>query len=285
MRPAFESEKYGYNKRQVDEYIDRIRAENKQITQNNDQLFLLWITEINKMSAAHGTTPEKLLQNDSMSKLHMLLEKSVTDSRQPLASIHRSDEEFIPPPPVTERTSRKRSRIVGFIFYAIIAAIVLGAYFFTGNDALAPPRPIMGFAAMTVLTRSMQDEIPQDSLVIIRETDPNLIEVGDDITFLISETVTVTHRVVDIFPDYQGSGLPGFQTKGTMNRVPDDNIVLAEEVLGRVVFHNLLLGRVVIFIRDFALFIGIFAVLLIALVTVLRMIFSKDKKGNMVSQT
>lgn len=284
MRPAFESEKYGYNKRQVDEYIDRIRAENEQLTLNNDQLFLLWMTQLNKMPSAHGRAPGITPENESMRKVHTLLEKSGAENRQPIGSNRRLEEEFTMPPPSTDRTARKKSRIVGFIFYTLVAAIVLGAYFFTGDNSLAPPRPILGFAAMTVLTRSMQDEIPQESLIIIREVDPNAIQIGDDITFLVSDSVTVTHRVVDIFPNYADSGARGFQTQGVNNDRPDTDIVLAEAVLGRVIFHNLFLGRAVTIIRDFALLIAIFAVLLIALVTVIRMIFTKDPKANMASQ-
>ena len=283
MRPAFESEKHGYNKRQVDEYIDKIRAENKQITLNNDQLFLLWITELNKMASTYGNTPGNNADADTISwgKLHTLLEKSLNDNRQPLSSIHRPEEEFTHQPlPAMEKTARKRSRVTGFIFYAVIIAVVLSVYFFSGEPTAGPPRTVAGFAAMTVLSRSMQNEIPQDSLIIIRETAPEVIQIGDDITFLVSDTVTVTHRVIDIFENFADTGRRGFQTQGTNNPAPDSEIVLAENVIGRVIFHSLLLGEAVDFIRTFAIFIVIFIVLITALVAVLRMMFSKDKKEN-----
>ena len=304
MRPAFDSEKHGYSKRQVDEYIDKIRAENKQISLNNDQLFLLWITELNKMPSAYDYAPGNSIERDAASwrKLQELLQQSAPESRGNRQPVRQQpsfqEEEFIPRPPMAERSlsKKKKSRVTGFIFYAVIIALVLGVYFFAGDNTAGPPRTFMGYAAMTVLSRSMQDVIPEHSLIVVRQTDPAEIEIDDDITFLTflgspndpgSEIRTITHRVIGIgyqVEDDPGSGVHRFYTQGYNNAQPDPEPVLAEHVVGVVIFHNLILGQIVTFIRTFSIFIVIFIVLIVGLIAVLRMIFAKDTKGDLASQ-
>jgi len=124
----------------------------------------------------------------------------------------------------------------------------------------------------------MQSEIPRGSFVLIRETDPNRIEVGDDITFMMNATTTVTHRVIGIYENYNDSGERGFQTRGVDNRFVDEDIVQANNVIGRVQFHIPLLGAALSFVAANVWIIGGLFIGCLILLTTLKMFFSESIK-------
>ncbi|MCL2864815.1 MAG: hypothetical protein FWE25_04640, partial [Lachnospiraceae bacterium] len=97
----------------------------------------------------------------------------------------------------------KKLQINGVLFYIVLVAVLVGVFFLTREEEAGIPRHIAGFSVTRVLTGSMQSEIPQHSLIITRQVDPQEIRVGDDITFLVSETRTMTHRVILIYEDYR----------------------------------------------------------------------------------
>ena len=106
------------------------------------------------------------------------------------------------------------------------------------------PKTIAGYSALSVLSRSMQSEIPQGSLVITHQINPGSIKVGDAITYMVSPTTSVTHQVIAIYSNYQNKGMPYFQTKGVDNSAPDKELVAASNVLGKVIWHVPYVGRI-----------------------------------------
>ena len=118
------------------------------------------------------------------------------------------------------------------LFFVVIALVLIVTLMFGGkaHDSFN----LMGYSAFTVLSGSMQREIPEGSLVITKNVDPSAIKVGDDITFMGNDHVTVTHRVVGIFEDYEGSGSRVFETQGLENPEPDRDVVYAGNVIGLV---------------------------------------------------
>ena len=272
MIPAFHCEKHGYDKRQVDEFIDKTLAENKRVATVNDELYNLWVTRLKEIEPQYQTSQGQGFNDGAAiwEKLSALLEES-SQLTQPAPAAKQEPEHH------GEKISHIRSILFNVLFYTALVLVVLGVFLFSGANTAGPPQNLAGFTAMTVLTRSMQDVIPQDSVIITRQVDPNTIQVGDDITYLISNNVTVTHRVVAIHGNYAGTGMPGFETKGTMNERPDAEIVHSANVIGRVIFHNLILGRALLFIRMHVLWVGILAGLIIALSIALCMIFSKSR--------
>ena len=115
--------------------------------------------------------------------------------------------------PVKKNGDRKTvlKRASDVLFYVVIAFIIFATFAFGGKtyDGFH----LLGYSGYTVLSGSMQSEIPEGSLVITKNVDPYNIKTGDDITFVRSDSAIVTHRVVDIVEDYSGSGGRGFQTK------------------------------------------------------------------------
>ena len=182
-------------------------------------------------------------------------------------------------------SNANESRASGALFYIALIVVVTVLFLrFGGSDAA--PRSVMGFAAMNVLSASMQDEIPKGSLVIVKEVDPQTLRIGDDITYLKNANTTVTHRIVGITENYAGTGERGFTTQGVMNANPDGQIVFVKNVVGKVVFHNLALGQATGFVRKFALYIVVFTVLIAGLAAALRVVFSGGgrRRGAGVNQ-
>lgn len=170
------------------------------------------------------------------------------------------------PPSPSQKQKPKRSRVAKVIseviFYVTLVIAVAVAFFYSTNQSGV--KNFFGYSYFTVLTTSMQSEIPKGSLIITKHMDSSIINIGDDITYLRSDGSTVTHRVVEIYDNYENSGARGFQTKGIDNPEADENIVYAANVVGVVIFSVDNLGLVFSFIaNNLWLVFAIFGILLI----------------------
>jgi len=274
-KPEFCAAKHGYNMREVDTYVDAMRNENEILAKTNNELFNLWVNEIQKVDKSE--LEGKVSDFDLLKLCHLLdlSTKYASQDNTPPASALASAE------PEESSSVKKQSRLFsavkGILFYLTLALVVLGTFLFSGSPT-DPPQNIAGFSAMTVLTRSMQSVLPQHSLIVTHRVDPNTIQIGDDISFLMPNNMSITHRVVGIEENYQNTGMRGFKTQGVENVNPDTEIVLAQNVIGRVVFHNLMMGKALSLMRENILFIGIALgamIIITVLVRSLKMIFSK----------
>lgn len=111
------------------------------------------------------------------------------------------------------------------------------------------PFMIAGISAANVLTSSMEDVYPRGSLIITKQIDAKELKIGDDITFMVSEDSSITHRIIGITENYQGTGQRAFETKGTKNPNPDKEMVAAANVVGKVIFHSKVLGDFANFVK------------------------------------
>jgi len=120
-----------------------------------------------------------------------------------------------------------------------LLALLLGV---SGMDK-ENPKSIIGFRAFIVLSDSMSPAFKAGSLIIIKQTDADKLEVGDIITYRPggSGDVLLTHRIV---------GLNGGEviTRGDANNA-DDKPIASGAVLGRTVFYMNGLGTFVINLR------------------------------------
>lgn len=146
------------------------------------------------------------------------------------------------------KKNKALSIISSVLFYAVLVAMVLGA-FLMRSTSKGSPFVFAGFSAANVLTSSMEDVYPKGSLIVTKSVDAKELKVGDDITYMISETSSITHRIIGITENYQGTGERAFETKGTMNKNPDKEMVAAVNVVGKVVFHSKALGDFANFVR------------------------------------
>ncbi len=162
--------------------------------------------------------------------------------------------EEVPPIPASVQKKKARNRhirtVLGdILFYFVLIVIVVSVLSAKrGGDG---PLVIAGYSAHTVLTGSMQDTLPQGSLIITRSVDPAALSIGDDITYMRDAHTTVTHRIVGIAENYENSGQRAFQTKGTRNIEPDEEMVYGANVVGKVIYHSVALGKAANFIVSY----------------------------------
>lgn len=179
--------------------------------------------------------------------------------------------------PDTEAKPRSPWHVLGDIFFYGVLLLLILAAVFSKSAGSGAPKVIGGYAGMIVLTESMQNEIPKGSLVITKRVDPDTLSIGDDITFMANETTSVTHRIIGILERYEDTGQRAFETKGTMNKNPDERLVLEMNVVGKVVYHSHPLGKAVAFISaNWPILLFLFAVGIV-LLHVLERILMPDR--------
>lgn len=165
------------------------------------------------------------------------------------------------------------AKVINTISTILVALVVILALL------LVAPR-FIGFDTYVVISGSMEPEFKTGGLIYTtKKVDPADIEVGDAITFQMSESTIATHRVIAIVDE---GGEPKFQTKGDANEAPDANLVPYENVVGRALFDIPYLGYLANYIQNppglyFAAGVG---VILILLVFVSDMLIEDDKKSK-----
>ena len=139
----------------------------------------------------------------------------------------------------------KLNKLGNISFWFVIVVLFLSLVVYVYESGGVERQKIFGFSVFRVLSESMQRDIPKGALVFVRETDPKELKVGDDITFLVDEKTTYTHRIIGIYNDYENSGQMGFETQGVENPTPDKDIVYAKNIIGKVVWQLPFFGQVV----------------------------------------
>jgi len=129
-------------------------------------------------------------------------------------------------------TMRVFSFISNVIFYVVMLLLVLTAFMVAQNGKI----PFAdNYQIYSVMSSSMESVYPKGSFVIVAKIDPDELVIGNDITFN-QGTDTITHRIVDIHENYLGSGYRAMTTKGVDNPSADRGYVLAQDIVGKVIF-------------------------------------------------
>jgi len=131
-------------------------------------------------------------------------------------------------------SKKKTAEIILIICAVTVAAVFLVFYrpVSLAGDTLYEP----------VYTGSMEPAIPVGGLVVIKPVDPETLREGDIICFRLSESTSVTHRIINVTDE-------GFTTKGDANEDPDQGIVEKENVIGKVIFIVPFIGYLGYFVR------------------------------------
>lgn len=109
---------------------------------------------------------------------------------------------------------------------------------------------LFGLQVYTVLSGSMEPNYHVGSIIYVKDVEPDTLQVGDAISFMISESTVATHRIIEILPDEEDPNVIRFRTKGDNNDIPDTNPVHCNNVLGKVVGTVPLLGYVSDFVQN-----------------------------------
>lgn len=104
---------------------------------------------------------------------------------------------------------------------------------------------LMGYQVFNVISGSMEPTYSVGDLIYVKSVDPDAVEVGDPITFVLNENLVVaTHRVIRIDPENRH-----FYTKGDANETADAAPVHFNNLIGIPTFHIPKLGYVSDFIQ------------------------------------
>jgi len=167
------------------------------------------------------------------------------------------------------------------IFYiALIMMVVFAVLFSRGAFG---EQAVGGYRFYEVLTTSMDSVYPRGSLILIKEVEAGELIVGDDITFTSDASNLITHRIEEIYENYEDSGRRAFITKGVDNAVADAQVVLADNVVGKVVRGFAGLGATLSWIGSNLWIVLLLFLSLMALSFFLRIFWNEHKKGRELS--
>jgi len=179
-----------------------------------------------------------------------------------------------------KQTEKKPTDIIFYI--AIVFILIVMIIFYVNSNMTFS---LFGYSGFTVLSGSMQSEIPEGALVLTKKVDPGNINIDDDITFVRrKDNSVVTHRVIAIFENYGENNEIGFQTQGIDNLSPDQDIVYADDIIGVVKLTVPGLGAVLNYILvNFGLLFVIFGGFSIIVIVTRTLLLPnknyKNKKG------
>ena len=129
-----------------------------------------------------------------------------------------------------------------------------------------------GYSLFRVMTGSMEPTIPTNSLIVVKRAEAQELAVGDVITFYSRDPSLLgepnTHRIIR-FEEDEGRQL--IITKGDANNIEDRFPTQAEDLIGKVVFSSLFLGRLVKLISNPLVFIPLILIPLVLML--LRSVF------------
>ena len=119
-------------------------------------------------------------------------------------------------------------------------------------------------------------------MVFVQLRNADQISVGDVITFNPSEggDAYLTHRVVEKYDDYEGSGVTCFRTKGDANDTKDSFLIDQKRVIGTVRFYVPKLGYIVRFVQLRWYFVLPLAALIWLFFRLLRMYFAPETEAE-----
>lgn len=158
--------------------------------------------------------------------------------------------------------------------YKVVTSILLAVSLILAALILLPK--IFGIETLAVLSGSMEPTYHVGSLLYVSKTEPEKIEVGDSITFKLSEDMVVTHRVVEKNEEEQY-----FKTKGDANDNVDGGEVKYSNVIEKALFSIPLLGYAAVYVgTKSGRIILITVILAILMLTFLPELLMKDEKDG-----
>jgi signal peptidase I len=119
----------------------------------------------------------------------------------------------------------------------------------------------MGYSLFSVATGSMEPTIESNSLILVKQVEPEELMVGDIISFYSKDPsldgAVNTHRIVAIEQDDEHYY---FTTKGDANNVNDQYTTMEDDLVGKVIKYSYKAGVAVHLLSNPLIFIPIIIV-------------------------
>lgn len=136
----------------------------------------------------------------------------------------------------------KKNLLMSFISAMLTFFIAICAIVIVYAAVSADTADIFGFRLFIIKSGSMLDTLDVNELIITKAAAPGELEAGDIITFISRDPDIYlennTHRITRIEKNV-------YHTKGDANDAEDPYTVAHEDVLGKVVFHSRVIGRII----------------------------------------
>ena len=106
------------------------------------------------------------------------------------------------------------------------------------------------YSFFNVTTPGIQDEIPEGALLLVHRTDPQLLIVGDNITYMRGRTTTELNKIGSIHENYPDGGSWGFEIGSSADINMETDIIPGEDIVGKVVLTIPVAGAVITLLND-----------------------------------
>ncbi|MCL2559239.1 MAG: signal peptidase I [Turicibacter sp.] len=218
------------------------------------------VTKFNELTFSYAEKPERVLAPPivAMSEQPIVIKENVVRDEPSAPFFKRPDRAPTPfKRPASELAAAKPKEIaekglekwkvfllagVNAIFYFFFAFFLVMILLLNAQNTIGEPNFILGFSAIRVASPSMQETIPEDSLVVLRRVNPNRLAVDHIVTYIQEDGLLITHRIDSVSTDADGDHI-GFSLRGDEGDDVNDQIVPSEDIVGRVVFSNRTMGR------------------------------------------
>ena len=118
---------------------------------------------------------------------------------------------------------------------------------------------IFGCKAYVITTNSMEPNIKDGDIIIVKKDKEENLQKGDIITFQ-NKSGIVTHRITNI---EEKDGKKEYTTKGDNNTIEDLETVTYEKIKGKVILKVPILGKLIILLENQIVFLLIILIILI----------------------
>ena len=138
--------------------------------------------------------------------------------------------------------SKAIKNVWNIVTWILVLILVIAAVLLAGVR-------LIGLRPLTVLSGSMEPEFSAGDLIYVRSVDYRDLKEGDIITFMLSEDVIATHRIVGVVPDENDPAVIRYRTKGDANDSEDGTMVHYKNVVGTPVYSLPQMGYVANYIQ------------------------------------
>ena len=164
------------------------------------------------------------------------------------------------------------SKIWNAVSGILVGLVVLLAFALVGVR-------LVGLYPYVVLSGSMEPTYHVGSLLYVKPVDYKTLQVGDPITYLISEDTVVTHRIIEVLVDEEDPDTLRYFTQGDANDVPDGSSVHYLNIIGKPVFSIPYLGYFSHYIQNPpGMYLAIAAGAILILLVFLPDLFAEDEE-------
>lgn len=168
--------------------------------------------------------------------------------------------------------SKEIKRIWNLVSSVLVGIVVLLAIALVGIR-------LVGLQPYVVLSGSMEPTYHVGSLIYVKPVDYKELNVGDPITYMVSQDTVVTHRITEVLIDEEDPETYRYFTKGDANDVADGSSVHYKNILGKPVFSIPLLGYVSNYVQNPpGMYVAISAGAILILLVFLPDVFADDGK-------